>query len=274
MAAETASAQPKITLYWLNDSRAQRIAWLLEELGLEYDVKIFHREADMRAPAGLRKIHPLGKSPVVSIALPGDGRADQAGEEKQVVLAESGFIVQYLAEHLGRDSSLVPKRYRDGLEGQLGGETDEWMRYQYYLHYAEGSLMPPVLVALILRILQGPRIPFFIRPITSGVVDKLMAAYLGPEMAKHLAFLESQLETSPGNGQYLCGQSLTAADILMSFPLQKALQRFAKVTAGNGKGRRIGDSFPKAWAYLKRLEEEPGYKRAEARISKELEEKR
>lgn len=104
----------------------------------------------MRAPFELRKVHPLGKSPIVSITLPQDHLADPAKDEKELVLAESGLIVQYLAEHLGRDTSLVPKRYRDGREGQLGGETEEWLRYQYYLHYAEGSLMPPTLVGLIL----------------------------------------------------------------------------------------------------------------------------
>ncbi|AEO57244.1 hypothetical protein MYCTH_2303157 [Thermothelomyces thermophilus ATCC 42464] len=273
MVSQATSAQPKITLYWLNDSRAQRIAWLLEELGLEYNVKVFYRDADMLAPDELRKVHPLGKSPLVSIALPDDHPADPAKQEKHLVLAESGLIVQYLTEHLGRDTSLAPKRYRDGREGQLGGETDEWMRYQYYLHYPEGSLMPPLVLGLVMRILHGPKVPFFIRPITSSVVDKLFAVYLGPEIANHLAFLESQLETSPGNGQYLCGPSLTAADILMSYPLQAAKQRFAQVTAGKGKGT-LGDNFPKVWAYLKRLEEEPGFKRAEARIKQELEKKR
>ncbi|KAK4039423.1 hypothetical protein C8A01DRAFT_47136 [Parachaetomium inaequale] len=268
MASQETAPQPKITLYWLNESRAQRLAWLFEELGLEYDVKIFHRDSDMRAPPALEKLHPLGKAPIVGIALPDP--ADPS-KQKQLVLAESGFIAQYLTEHFGRTTSLSPKRYRDGQEGQLGGETDEWMRYQYFLHYAEGSLMPPILVGLILSILKSPKIPFFIRPITSSVVDKMFAAFLAPEMAKHMAFLESQLESSPGNGGYLCGAYLTAADILMSFPLQLACERVGGLSAGKGKGK-IADEFPKLWAYLKRLEQEPGYQRAEAKI-KEFEQK-
>jgi len=93
----------------------------------------------------------------------------------------------------------------------------------------------------------------------------MFSVWLGPEIAKHLAFIESQLETSPGNGQYLCGSSLTAADILMVYPLQDARERFSQVTAGKGKGK-LGEGFPKVWAYLKRLEEEPAYKRAESKI--------
>lgn len=127
----------------LNESRAQRLVWLLEELGLDYDVEIFQRDEDMRAPAALTKVHPLGKAPILSVSFP--------DTQKEMVLAESGFIVQYLTEQFGQATSLLPKRYRDGQEGEAGGETDEWMRYQYFLHYAEGSLMPPILVALVLQ---------------------------------------------------------------------------------------------------------------------------
>ncbi|KAK4150685.1 glutathione S-transferase [Chaetomidium leptoderma] len=268
MTSQQTTTQPRVTLYWLNDSRAQRFVWLLEELGLPYDVEIFQRTPDMFAPPELEKIHPLGKAPLLRITFPD---SPDATKNKDVVLAESGFIAQYLTEHFGQAKSLSPKRYRDGQEGQAGGETDEWMRYQYFLHYAEGSLMPPLLVSIILSILKSPRIPFFIRPITSSVADKLSAAFLAPEMAKHLAFLESQLETSPGGGSYLCGAHLTTADMLMSFPLQMARERVGGLSAGNGKGT-LAEAYPKLWAYLKRLEEEPAYKRAEAKV-KELEKK-
>lgn len=131
----------------LNNSRAQRFVWLLEELGLSYDIEFFQRDKDMFAPPELRKIHPLGKSPIIGITLPA---TEEQGEQRELVLAESGFIAQYLTEHLGHTRPLLPKRYRDGQEGQLGGETEQWMRYQYFLHYAEGSLMPPLLVSLLL----------------------------------------------------------------------------------------------------------------------------
>ncbi|KAL1840017.1 hypothetical protein VTJ49DRAFT_934 [Mycothermus thermophilus] len=260
--------QPHIKLYWLNKSRAQRIVWLLEELHLDYDVEVFRRGPDMRAPRELLQVHPLGKSPVVSISLPGleDAAATSRPEPKDLVLAESGFIAQYLVEHFGQGLAenqprLAPKRYRDGYEGQPGGETEAWLRYQYFLHYAEGSLMPPMLVGLILGILKSPRIPFLIRPITSGVSSKLAAAFLAPELARNLAFLEEQLKTAPGTG-YLCGPHLTAADILMVFPLQLARQRAGGLTHGK-EGKKILDQFPAVWEYLERLENEPGYKRAE-----------
>lgn len=101
----------------------------------------------MQAPPELEKVHPLGKAPIVSITVPD---ASDPTTERQLVLAESGFIAQYLCENFGQTKPLLPKRYRDGQEGTVGGETDEWMRYQYFLHYAEGSLMPPLFVAIVL----------------------------------------------------------------------------------------------------------------------------
>ena len=128
---------------------------------MPYEVEVFRRTSNMFAPPELDKVHPLGKSPVVSIALPPANPA-AGGQEtacRQLVLAESGFIAQYLCEHFGRARNLLPRRYRDGQEGVVGGETEGWLRYQYFLHYAEGSLMPPLLVALIL---QSTSLSFFV----------------------------------------------------------------------------------------------------------------
>lgn len=136
----------------LEQSRAQRIVWLLEELGAPYELQIFHRDKQtMMAPPELQKVHPLGKSPVVSVTPPG-------GEP--VVLAESGLMTQYLCEHLPGGKRLVPTRWRDGREGEVGGETEAWMRYQYYLHYAEGSLMPILVMSLVIS-RTFPRRPGF-----------------------------------------------------------------------------------------------------------------
>lgn len=110
----------KITLYWLEDSRAQRIAWLLEELNLDYEIEVFKRTESGLAPKELRDIHPLGKSPVVAVQ-PQDA-------EKPIILAESGAIVEFMCEHFGKE--LVPRRYEEGNEGKIGGETEAWMRYQ------------------------------------------------------------------------------------------------------------------------------------------------
>lgn len=128
-------------------------------------------------------------------------------------------------------------------------------------------LLVRVLICLLFlpSVLRGPRIPFFIRPLTSFIVKNLHAAFIGPEFATHLAFLESQLETSPGNGNYLCGAHLTAADILLTFPLMLVREKSTELSGGEGLGK-LSDNYPKVWAYLKRLEEEPGYKRAVARV--------
>jgi len=111
----------------------------------------------MFAPPELRKIHPLGKSPIIGITLP----ATDQSAQRELVLAESGFMAQYLTEHFAHARALLPKRYRDGQEGQLGGETEQWMRYQYFLHYAEGSLMPPLLVSLLLSSTSAHKLPYY-----------------------------------------------------------------------------------------------------------------
>lgn len=251
-----AEEKPKIILYWLDNSRSQRIVWLLEELKLDYDVEIFYRDPKtMFAPPELEKVHPLGKSPVISIQMP--------GAEKSIVLAESGLIVQYLAEHFPvNDGTFVPKKWRDGQEGKLAGETEEWLRYQYFLHYAEGSLMPVLLVSLILGQLSSPKIPFVIRPISSAIASKVNAAFTLPNAKKQLDFLEQQLTTS--SGPYLCGAHLTAADVLMSFPLLTARDRFPSI--GKWDGGSPEAKHPKVFAYLKMLEDSEGFKRANARI--------
>lgn len=125
----------------LDKSRSQRILWLLEELKVDYELKIYHRGSDMLAPKELKEVHPLGKSPIVSI--------ETEEMSKPLVLAESGLIVEYLVDHFG--PWLAPKRYIDGKEGQVGGESEEWLRYRYYMHYAEGSLMLYMVVTLLVN---------------------------------------------------------------------------------------------------------------------------
>ena len=125
----------------LNLSRSQRIIWLLEELKLPYEVVVYHRNKEtLLAPPELEKVHPLGKSPVIEVPSP-DG--------KPIVIAESGFMTQYLVDHSPEGKNLVPAQWRDGMQGKMGGETPEWLRYQYYMHYAEGSIMPMLLVGLV-----------------------------------------------------------------------------------------------------------------------------
>ena len=131
---------PFVDLCRLEKSRAQRILWLLEEVKANYDIKTYKRQ-NMLAPAEFKEVHPLGKAPLISI--------ESETLSKPLVLAESGTIIEYLAENFG--PWLIPKQYQDGKEGQIGGETESWLRYRYYMHFAEGSHMPLLLIALLLN---------------------------------------------------------------------------------------------------------------------------
>lgn len=252
----SADQLPKIKLYWLNFSRSQRIVWLLEELEIPYEVEVFHRDKEtLLAPPELEQIHPLGKSPVISITPPGHG-------EKPVILAESGFMTQYLVDHVPAGQKLIPKQWREGRENTLGGETEEWLRYAYYMHYAEGSLMPFLVFALVISRLKSPQVPFFVRPITYIIANRIIAMFVYPNIKKHLAFINEQLATS--GGKYLCGQTLSAADILMSFPLIAGSGRFDEL--GSWEGASWKNEFPKVAEYVQVLEAEPGYKRSVEKI--------
>ncbi|KAI1844093.1 hypothetical protein JX266_009766 [Neoarthrinium moseri] len=242
--------KPKVKLYWLEQSRAQSILWLLEEFKIDYELELFHRNKETRlAPPELTKIHPLGKSPVISVT--------PVGSDKPIVIAETGFIAQYLSEHFGQGTTLLPKRWKDGQEGKVGGETDEWMRWMYFLHYNEGSLMPTFILAMILGMMKSPKVPFFIRPITSLVVNNVMNSFVIPNVKKHLGFLESQLETSPGD--YLCGKNLTAADITISFALIAFQGQFGQFGTWDTPPDKL---YPKLWAWISRMDAEPGFKKS------------
>ncbi|KAG5930131.1 hypothetical protein E4U42_002867 [Claviceps africana] len=251
---------PKIKLYWLEHSRSQRIVWLLEELKVPYEIDVFHRDKKtLLAPPELERIHPLGKSPVISITpSPSDG---QDGD-KPIVLAESGFMTQYLVDHVPAGKKLIPTQWREGRENTIGGETEEWLRYAYFMHYAEGSLMPYLVFSLVLSRLNSPQVPFFVRPITSLIANRILAMFVAPNIRKHLGFLNEQLETS--SGKYLCGTTLSAADILMSFPLIAGAGRFDGLA--NYKGGSWRNEFSRVAQYVQLLQEEPGYKKSVERI--------
>ncbi|POR39705.1 Glutathione S-transferase 1 [Tolypocladium paradoxum] len=256
MATATEEQQlPQIKLYWLNHSRSQRIVWLLEELKAPYELEIFHRNKQtMLAPPELEKVHPLGKSPVISIAVPGGG--------EPIVLAESGLMTQYLCEHLPEGQRLVPARWKDGMEGRIGGETEGWLRYQYFLHYAEGSLMPILVTALVVSRLKSTQVPFLVRPITAVVANRIYSQFIFPNAQRHLEFIDGQLATS--GGRYLCGDALSAADILMSFPLIAAKDRWDDM--GSWEGGSWAKAHPRVAEYVERLEAEEGYKRSVEKV--------
>ncbi|KAL8992431.1 MAG: hypothetical protein Q9188_007585 [Gyalolechia gomerana] len=239
-----ASGKAKVTLYWLEKSRAQRILWLLEELKIDYELKTYKR-VNMLAPAEFKKIHPLGKAPLVTV------QAEGAAEP--IVLAESGPIAEYLIDHFG--SSLAPKRWQEGKENQVQDETEEYLRYRYFMHYTEGTIMPYLVTALLLKIIRT-KSPFFIRPIANAIAGNIESMFLNPNLENNFGFLESQVKSAPNGGGYLCGSKLTGADILMSFPLG----------AAKGRSGFTKDKYPALWAYVHRLEEMDGYKKSVQKI--------
>jgi glutathione S-transferase len=211
-----------ITVHHLNNSRSQRVLWLLEELGVPYEITKYERDAaTMLAPPSLQKIHPLGKSPVIT-----DG---------DVTVAESGAIIEYLVE-----------RYDHGhLAPAIG--TPERLRWRYWMHFAEGSAMPPLLLKLIFDKVEQAPMPFFAKPIARGISGNMKTRMIEPNLQRLLDFMESELASS----EWFAGNEFSAADIQMSFPVEAAKQR-----AG------LNSSRPRLIAFLKRIHSRSGYKRA------------
>jgi glutathione S-transferase len=250
---------PNVKLFWLEKSRSQRILWLLQELKLPYELEIFHRNKQtFLAPPELQKIHPLGKSPVIQLTPAG---AEEGAEP--ITLAESGFITQYLTENVPEGKRLMPSRWKEGMEGKIGGETEMWMRYQYYLHYCEGTLMPPLVMGLVIGMLKSPMVPFFIRPISTMLANRVISSFIAPNLQVNLKMIEGHLATS--GGDYICGTSLTSADILLSFPLIASEPELDKL--GTFEGEESWKTvFPKVAAYVEMIKNEEGYKKSVEKI--------
>jgi glutathione S-transferase len=211
-----------LVVHHLNNSRSQRVLWLLEELGLEYEVKRYERNRQtMLAPPELKAVHPLGKSPVI--------------QDGELVLAESGAIVEYLADRYG------------GGKLARAADSPERFRYIYWLHYAEGSAMPPLLLKLIFDRVGAAPMPFFVKPIVKRIRHSVMEAFIGPQIRLHLDYLESEL----GRHRWFVDDEFSAADIQMSFPLESAVAR-----AG------LNQSRPRLMDWLRRIHERPAYGRA------------
>lgn len=211
-----------LTVHHLENSRSQRVLWLLEELELPYEIVHYKRDPrTLLAPPGLKAIHPLGKSPVVT----GDG----------LVLAESGAILETLAERYG-NGRLMP-----------APGTPEHLRWRYWLHYAEGSAMPPLLLKLVFDQIEKAKVPFFVKPIARAISGKAKAAFIGPQLKTHLDFMEGEL----ARGSWFAGEAFTAADIQMSFPVEAARTR-----AG------LDASRPRLMDWLARIHARPAYQRA------------
>jgi glutathione S-transferase len=214
-----------ITVHHLDNSRSQRILWLLEELGLDYRIEYYRRDPKtLLAPPALRAIHPLGKSPVLT-----DGG---------LTLAESGAIIEYLGDTYAA-GTLMPAH-----------GTDARRRCSYWLHYAEGSAMPPLLLKLVFARVANAPAPFFVRPIARSIAAKVQRAFVDPQIALHLDYLEGEL----GKDAWFGGADFGVADIALSFPLEAAAAR-----GGLDAGR------PRLWAWLERIHARPAWRRARER---------
>lgn len=209
-----------IVVHHLDNSRSQRVLWLLEELGADYRIQHYRRDATtMLAPPELRQVHPLGKSPVIT-----DG---------DTVVAESGAIIEYLLDR--HDGRLRPPP-----------GTPEFLRYRYWLHYAEGSLMPLLVMKLIFGRIPLS-VPGLIRPVAKAIVKGVNDRFLGPNLATHLSFLEAELGRHP----WFAGDSFSAADIQMSFPVEAA-----------ARGGGLNQRYPRLADFLQRIHARPAHRRA------------
>jgi glutathione S-transferase len=211
-----------IIVHHLNNSRSQRVLWLLEELDVPYEIVRYQRDPrTMLAPPELRRVHALGKSPVIT-----DGA---------LTVAESGAIVEYLVDRHGHGRLKPP------------AGSDEALRWRYWLHFAEGTAMPPLLLKLVFERIKTAPLPFFAKPIARGIADKALGLMVEPNLKRHLDFMEAEL----GRSAWFAGEQFSAADVQMSFPVEASAQR-----AG------LDASRPKLWDYLKRIHARPAYRRA------------
>ena len=209
-----------ITVHHLNNSRSQRILWLLEELGVPYEIQRYQRDPKtMLAPPELLRVHPLGKSPVIT-----DG---------DLTIAESGAIVEYLVERYGT-GALVPPG------------SAERLRYTYWLHFAEGTAMPPLVMTLVFNRIERAPMPFFAKPIARGIAHKVKSDFIAPNLARIVDHMDAEL----GRSEWFAGDAFSAADIQMSFPVEAAVSR-----AG-------GAARPNLTRFLERIHARPAYRRA------------
>lgn len=215
-----------ITVHHLENSRSQRVLWLLEELGLPYEVKRYARDRrTMLAPPELKQVHALGKSPVIT--------------EGRITVAESGAIIEYLLDAHAAAQGKAELRPAAG--------TPERRQFTYWLHFAEGSAMPYMVMKLVFDQVRNAPVPFFIKPVVKGVADKVTQSFLMPNITQQLAFIESTLAQQP----WFAGHAFTAADVQMSYPLEAAAERVG-----------LGGSHPHISAWLERIHARPAYQRA------------
>jgi len=211
-----------IVVHHLNNSRSQRVLWALEELGVAYEIKRYERDHNTNlAPASFKEVHPLGKFPVIS-----DG---------DITVAESGAIIEYLCQAYG-EGRFIPT-----------SNTQAYRQYVYWLHFAEGSLMPQLVFKLVLDKIKNNAKPFFVKPIANAIVKQVMSGYVGPNITSNFDFIENHLK----NNDWFAGEQFSGADIQMSFPLEAWASK--NVTNQN---------YPYVLAYVKRFQARAAYQKA------------
>jgi len=220
-----------LTVHHLETSRSQRILWLLEELGLPYELKVYKRDPKTRlAPAALKAIHPLGKSPVVT--------------DDDEVIAESGAIIEYLVEKYGS----AGKGELAHLEPPRG--TRQHRQCRYWMHYAEGSLMNWLVMKLVFVTIPNRPMPFFAKPIARAICAKVQAQLIDPNLQAATKFLDDHL----AHNRWFAGDEITMADFQMSFAVEALLSRATGAA-----------DHPHLSAYKDRIRARPAYQRAEAK---------
>lgn len=206
-----------IVVHHLNNSRSQRVLWMLEELGVDYEIKQYKRDAVTNlAPNTLKLIHPLGKAPVLT-----DG---------EITVAESGAILEYLAYTYGKD--LIPDP-----------GTEAHRQYTYWMHFAEGTLMPPMVAKLVFDKVRANAKPFFVKMIANKIADKVMSAYFGPNIAANMEYVNTHLS----NNEWFAGEKISGADFQMSFPLEASV------------ARGVTKQFPAIEAFVSKVHQRDGY---------------
>ncbi len=209
-----------LKVHHLNQSRSQRVLWALEELKLPYEIVHYQREKTMLAPDALKKVHPLGKSPVL--------------DDNGLIIAESGAILEYLEEYYDPTHQLQPQ------------DKEQKLKYRFWLHYAEGSLMPLLLMKLIFGRLGKPPVPFGLRTLGNALGQGVQKAYLNKQIETHARFIEAELAHTP----WFAGENLSMADVQMSFPV------FALLSRGGI------DNLPNLKAWKTRVEMRPAWQTA------------
>ena len=211
-----------LLVHHLENSRSQRILWLLEELGVDYEVRRWDRDPETSlAPKALRDYHPLGKAPMI----------EHDGE----VIAETGAIVEYLLAKFD-DGRLLP-----------AADSDEHRQYLYWLHYAEGTFMPYMIISLIMSRIESTKMPFFAKPIANRIVGGVRSNFLDENIRRNLELMETTLSKQA----WFCGERMTAADIVMSMPVEAAAVRVG-----------LDERYPALANFADRIHALPAYRRA------------